>query len=150
MRPRSHGSKKHCNRGRHAERHFSPGGRAREKLLFADAGRFPNQTVPENEIEALKRTARALEARLDSLRARIGQMEQGHATLNFVAIVDEEECVGCGICMDTCPAEAIQLEQFVRVDPKRCTGCGGCIERCPQGAISLRPAEPFEEPSLIA
>ena len=141
VRPRSHGFKKHYSRGSRGGRHFNQIGRERGNPFFARAGLFQNQhyeTVPENEIETLKRRAKALEARLRSLRARIGQMEQGYTALNFVAIVDEEKCVGCGICMDTCPTGALVLEQFARVDPKHCIGCGRCVETCPQGAISLR------------
>lgn len=96
----------------------------------------------EDNVEALKRKARALEARLQDLNARIREIEQGYTALKFIAIVDAEKCAGCGICLDTCPTGAILLEEVAQIDPKRCIGCGRCVERCPQGALSLRLVEP--------
>ena len=49
-----------------------------------------------------------------------------------------EECLGCGICVDTfeCPALSMSEEDGIaRVDLDRCHGCGTCIPVCPVGAI---------------
>ena len=45
-------------------------------------------------------------------------------------------CEECGICMETCPEDAIHLEfdGMRTVDPEKCTGCGACVENCPGGA----------------
>lgn len=47
-------------------------------------------------------------------------------------------CIGCGLCVKNCPAEAIRLENFhAIVDHTKCTGCGTCASKCPQKIIIL-------------
>ncbi|WP_174589837.1 4Fe-4S binding protein [Methanocella conradii] len=56
----------------------------------------------------------------------------------MVAKVDEEKCVGCGTCVDTCPEAAIELvDEVAHVDEERCQECGDCVEACPTEAITL-------------
>jgi heterodisulfide reductase subunit A len=72
------------------------------------------------------------------------------------SVVDELICAGCGVCVDMCPVEAIELaEEPVPVvtfgvatvvsGMKKvakvgdgCIGCGVCASYCPSGAMSLR------------
>ncbi len=72
------------------------------------------------------------------------------------SVVDELICSGCGVCVDMCPVEAIELteEPFPVVTfgvatvvggTKKvakvgdgCIGCGSCASYCPSGAMSLR------------
>ena len=91
----------------------------------------------KNEIEVLKAKVRAIKSRLHSLNTRISEIEQGFPSSTLKAFVDQNTCVGCGICRDVCPAGAIAVEEVAIVDPKRCTGCGHCVEQCPSGAIIL-------------
>ncbi len=93
----------------------------------------------ERELEDLKARAASLQARIQSLSRRIGQMNRGRAPSPMVAVVNEEKCVGCGTCESTCPAGAIRVEKTAQVDPRRCLGCGICAETCPKSAIELRP-----------
>jgi ferredoxin len=48
-------------------------------------------------------------------------------------------CTGCGICIDTCPTNALELQNdiSVLVRPEDCTGCGACAESCPLECISM-------------
>lgn len=50
--------------------------------------------------------------------------------------VDSQRCRGCGVCVNVCPAEAIQLANGVAViDQATCRQCQVCMNACPEGAI---------------
>ena len=53
-------------------------------------------------------------------------------------VVDEKECIKCGLCAQKCPAKAIKLKPFPVVDKKKCIRCFCCMEICPQDALSLK------------
>jgi Na+-translocating ferredoxin:NAD+ oxidoreductase subunit B len=55
----------------------------------------------------------------------------------FVNQVDEDLCVLCGDCIDSCPFRAIRLEEQLIIDELRCAGCGVCNETCPENALQL-------------
>ena len=55
----------------------------------------------------------------------------------MAAVVDPEKCNACGTCVDTCPVEAITLNDVAKVDPDECIDCGSCEDECPEGAITL-------------
>jgi ferredoxin len=56
----------------------------------------------------------------------------------MVAKVNTEECTGCGICAEECPANAITLEkEKAKVDANECTDCSSCAESCPNDAITI-------------
>ncbi len=45
-------------------------------------------------------------------------------------------CIGCGICVKTCPFEAINLDSnLAYIDPDKCKSCRKCVEVCPQNTI---------------
>ncbi|NOZ27709.1 MAG: 4Fe-4S dicluster domain-containing protein [Chloroflexi bacterium] len=57
--------------------------------------------------------------------------------------VDEELCLGCAVCVQACPQQAIQLvDGRAHIVSERCTDCGVCAEACPQGAIRQVAPEP--------
>ena len=91
----------------------------------------------EQEIQALKRQAHAIEAGLRSLERRTGAFRDEATVSDSRVFVYSDLCVGCGICRDICPAGAISLEEIAVVDSERCTGCRLCLDQCPRGAISL-------------
>ena len=76
------------------------------------------------------------------------------ASSGYVSHVNDELCLGCGVCEPYCQFGALALEDgFARVDEAACMGCGVCIDKCDQGALSLRtePAKgiPLEICALI-
>jgi heterodisulfide reductase subunit A len=57
--------------------------------------------------------------------------------------VDQEKCIGCGLCVDVCAFGAIELEEIegkgyrAKNIPASCKGCGLCAASCPQQAIDM-------------
>jgi NAD-dependent dihydropyrimidine dehydrogenase PreA subunit len=62
------------------------------------------------------------------------------AKSNFIAAIDQESCSACGVCMnERCQMDAIIEEDGAySVLAKRCIGCGVCVSTCPSGSISLQ------------
>jgi electron transfer flavoprotein alpha subunit len=54
-------------------------------------------------------------------------------------IISRERCTSCGLCVDYCPTQAVELVDGLPVItiPDKCAYCGLCEETCPVGAISL-------------
>ena len=53
-------------------------------------------------------------------------------------VITASDCIGCGACIDACPAGVIELQDNVCtvVDESECKGCGECQEECPVNAIT--------------
>jgi Fe-S-cluster-containing hydrogenase component 2 len=70
----------------------------------------------------------------------------------FIRETDEEQCTGCGQCVDICPVDALAMVgDFPAVDKDWCIGCGLCLKPCPTSAATLKrmtpeiPAKDFRE-----
>ncbi|NIS63046.1 MAG: 4Fe-4S dicluster domain-containing protein [Proteobacteria bacterium] len=60
----------------------------------------------------------------------------------FIRETDEDECTGCGFCVEVCPVDALTMEDdFPAVEEEWCIGCGVCVAKCPTTAaqLDLRP-----------
>lgn len=58
-------------------------------------------------------------------------------TLNL----NEEKCVGCGMCVDVCPQAVIGMNGVGRAwiqDRDACMECGACSRNCPTEAFSVQ------------
>jgi NAD-dependent dihydropyrimidine dehydrogenase PreA subunit len=53
-------------------------------------------------------------------------------------IIIEDECSACGICVDACPNDVLEIvgDAAEAVHDENCDGCATCMEECPMGAIS--------------
>jgi len=72
-------------------------------------------------------------------------IENSVAKANYYAVVEAEECNGCGICEERCQVRACSVDGDVAVvDLTKCIGCGLCVTGCPSEAIKLE-LKPDEE-----
>lgn len=57
------------------------------------------------------------------------------------AIIDENICIGCTLCIQACPVDAIlgAAKQMHTVITNECTGCELCIPPCPVECIEMIP-----------
>jgi ferredoxin len=78
---------------------------------------------------------------------KFGMLNPVH-TSNFLPVVGEHACNGCGKCVTACPVEAMSLvsandarnpkARRARVEEDACLGCGVCVRTCSRGSLRLR------------
>ncbi len=61
-----------------------------------------------------------------------------------VAVIDETRCIGCTLCIQACPVDAIlgAAKQMHVILPDLCTGCDLCVAPCPVDCIAMVTATP--------
>lgn len=75
---------------------------------------------------------------LEELLGRDANAEMSEP-VDAVARIVEADCIGCALCIDACPVDAIAgaSKYLHAVIPERCTGCELCIPACPVDCIDL-------------
>lgn len=67
----------------------------------------------------------------------------GQEDVKKVAVIREDECIGCTKCIQACPVDAIlgAAKQMHTVIEHECTGCDLCVEPCPVDCIDMVPVK---------
>jgi electron transport complex protein RnfB len=88
-----------------------PGGEAGVRALADLLGREPKPLNPENGVQKPPR----------------------------VAVIDEEICIGCTLCIQACPVDAIvgAPKLMHTVIASECTGCDLCLPPCPVDCLEM-------------
>ena len=65
--------------------------------------------------------------------------EVGTEKPKMLARIDEQRCIGCTLCIQACPVDAIlgAAKQMHTVIGAECTGCELCVEPCPVDCIDM-------------
>jgi electron transport complex protein RnfB len=69
-------------------------------------------------------------------------LEHGIEKPAEVAVIDEQSCIGCTLCIRACPVDAIlgAARHMHTVIEAECTGCELCVAPCPVDCITMIPA----------
>lgn len=83
---------------------------------------------------------RALAELLDREPKPVGA-EFGVEKPKMLALIDEQRCIGCTLCIQACPVDAIMgaAKQMHTVIDAECTGCELCVAPCPVDCIDMVP-----------
>ena len=111
------------------------GRQVREKLLAGHLS--PIHAADLQDEPSPEASLKKFVAFVQSFRA-----QQAIAPQKFVPALDKDLCTGCGTCIGTCPAGAIQED--LSIDATRCINCCACVKACPAHARSFRT--PFARP----
>ncbi|MFZ6802014.1 electron transport complex subunit RsxB [Undibacterium sp. Di24W] len=102
---------------------------------IADDGASYNQCPPGGQ-EGINRLAKLLGKPLIPLNPANGAEKP-----RTIAFIEEAACIGCTLCIQACPVDAIMgaNKQMHTVIPDLCTGCDLCVAPCPVDCITMLP-----------
>jgi electron transport complex protein RnfB len=98
-------------------------------------GQAVNQ-CPPGGVETIAKLTSLLNDQLESLNPAHGEFE-----VFKVAVIREDECIGCTKCIRACPVDAILggpklMHTVIEIE---CTGCDLCVDPCPVDCIDMVP-----------
>lgn len=103
------------------------------------AGEAAINQCPPGGAEGIRRLARLLDV-------PVLPLDPGHGVERPrpVAVIDEAICIGCTLCIQACPVDAIvgAAKQMHTVVPSLCTGCDLCVAPCPVDCIAMVEVTP--------
>ena len=77
---------------------------------------------------------------------KFGNLHPIH-TSNYMPVLDEKSCRGCGKCARNCPVDVIKMlldekslpgkKNIPAIDKELCLGCGVCVRSCPCKSLTL-------------
>ena len=100
-------------------------------------GEAPINQCPPGGQSTIVALADLLDTEVLELNAENGE----HNDIPLIAVIDEQTCIGCTLCIQACPVDAIlgaaKLMHTVITD--ECTGCELCLPPCPVDCIDMVP-----------
>lgn len=114
-------------------------------LPYAEAMVYENAPIhlcPPGGVKTLKSLAELLQRDPTPFIADM----QRQSKPPMLAVIRENECIGCVKCIQACPVDAIvgSAKQMHTIIAAECTGCGLCVPPCPVDCIDMITAEGTE------
>lgn len=111
-----------------------PGCRPYAEAIASNTAQI-NQCPPGGS-DTIEQLARLLDRPVIPLNTEFGQTNPA-----VVAIIDEDTCIGCTLCIHACPVDAIvgASKLMHTIITAECTGCELCLPPCPVDCIDLVP-----------
>lgn len=102
-------------------------------------GRAEHNQCPPGGVEGVERLAQALGKRVIPINP-----DNGVVRPRPIALIDEQICIGCTLCIQACPVDAIvgAAKQMHTVVAELCTGCDLCVAPCPVDCIAMVEVTP--------
>lgn len=105
-----------------------------------------NQCPPGGEATIIA-LSDLLDVEIKPLNAEHGEVK----SLPTIVRIDEQTCIGCTLCIQACPIDAIlgAAKQMHTIIESECTGCDLCIAPCPVDCIHIFEVKPTVQTWIV-